>query len=94
MSIIGIFLRLFPRNLLSGFHSRIDRLVLFSSNVFLLIKMYQNILYGFFTEEFLSNIGSLDGITPGSRENSLYNAIWVAQALLRKGYVSLEFMLH
>lgn len=44
-------------------------------------------------DTFLSSIGSCYGITPGSRENSLYNAIWVAQALLRKGYVSLEFML-
>ncbi|KAJ0982399.1 hypothetical protein J5N97_010654 [Dioscorea zingiberensis] len=36
-------------------------------------------------EAFLSNIGSRYGIIPGSRENSLYNALWVAQALLRKG---------
>ncbi|XP_078180841.1 ATP-dependent DNA helicase 2 subunit Ku70-like protein isoform X1 [Carex rostrata] len=36
-------------------------------------------------DTFLSSIGSCYGITPGSRENSLYNAIWVAQALLRKG---------
>ncbi|KAJ3705585.1 hypothetical protein LUZ61_009290 [Rhynchospora tenuis] len=36
-------------------------------------------------DTFLSNIGSRYGITPGSRENSLNNAIWVAQALLRKG---------
>ncbi|KAH7661308.1 DNA helicase protein [Dioscorea alata] len=40
---------------------------------------------------FMSNIGSQYGIIPGSRENSLYSALWVAQALLRKGspkYVS------
>ncbi|KAJ3669862.1 hypothetical protein LUZ60_010186 [Juncus effusus] len=36
-------------------------------------------------DDFLSSIGSRYGITAGSRENSLYNAIWVAQALLRKG---------
>ncbi|KAJ6816348.1 ATP-dependent DNA helicase 2 subunit KU70 [Iris pallida] len=36
-------------------------------------------------ETFLSNIGSRYGIISGSRENSLYNALWVAQALLRKG---------
>jgi ATP-dependent DNA helicase 2 subunit 1 len=34
----------------------------------------------------MSNIGSRYGITTGSRENTLYNALWVAQALLRKGY--------
>ncbi|KAK9932771.1 hypothetical protein M0R45_019994 [Rubus argutus] len=36
-------------------------------------------------ESFMSKIGSQYGITSGSRENSLYNALWVAQALLRKG---------
>ncbi|KAL5728999.1 ATP-dependent DNA helicase II subunit 1 [Ranunculus cassubicifolius] len=34
---------------------------------------------------FLKTIGSQYGIISGSRENSLYNAVWVAQALLRKG---------
>lgn len=38
-------------------------------------------------DSFLSNIGSRYGITSGSRENTLYNALWVAQALLRKGSV-------
>ncbi|XP_061364164.1 ATP-dependent DNA helicase 2 subunit KU70 isoform X1 [Gastrolobium bilobum] len=36
-------------------------------------------------ESFSKNIGSQHGIVSGTRENSLYNAIWVAQALLRKG---------
>ncbi|XP_021714073.1 ATP-dependent DNA helicase 2 subunit KU70-like isoform X1 [Chenopodium quinoa] len=36
-------------------------------------------------ESFMKNIGSQYGIVSGSRENSLYNALWVAQALLRKG---------
>lgn len=36
-------------------------------------------------ETFMSNIGSRYGITSGSGENSLYNALWVGQALLRKG---------
>ncbi|KAM3357305.1 ATP-dependent DNA helicase 2 subunit KU70 isoform X3 [Capsicum galapagoense] len=36
-------------------------------------------------ERFAKDIGSKYGIVPGSRENSLYNALWVAQALLRKG---------
>ncbi|XP_021728255.1 ATP-dependent DNA helicase 2 subunit KU70-like [Chenopodium quinoa] len=36
-------------------------------------------------ESFMKNIGSQHGIVSGSRENSLYNALWVAQALLRKG---------
>ncbi|KAM0824659.1 hypothetical protein ACQ4PT_070043 [Festuca glaucescens] len=36
-------------------------------------------------DSFMSNIGSRYGITSGSRENTLYNALWVAQALLRKG---------
>ncbi|KAF8772342.1 hypothetical protein HU200_005883 [Digitaria exilis] len=38
-------------------------------------------------DSFMDNIGSRYGITAGSRENTLYNALWVAQALLRKGYV-------
>ncbi|KAF8732088.1 hypothetical protein HU200_016048 [Digitaria exilis] len=37
-------------------------------------------------DSFMDNIGSRYGITAGSRENTLYNALWVAQALLRKGY--------
>ncbi|KAL8139740.1 hypothetical protein V2J09_005761 [Rumex salicifolius] len=36
-------------------------------------------------ETFQKDIGSQYGIMPGSRDNSLYNAIWAAQALLRKG---------
>ncbi|EEF40803.1 ATP-dependent DNA helicase 2 subunit KU70 [Ricinus communis] len=36
-------------------------------------------------ESFMKEIGSQYGIVSGSRENSLYNALWVAQALLRKG---------
>ncbi|CAH9131501.1 unnamed protein product [Cuscuta epithymum] len=36
-------------------------------------------------EIFNNQIGSKYGIEPGSRDNSLYNAIWAAQALLRKG---------
>ncbi|GMH09670.1 hypothetical protein Nepgr_011511 [Nepenthes gracilis] len=36
-------------------------------------------------ESFMKEIGSQYGIMPGSRENSLYNALWAAQALLRKG---------
>ncbi|XP_010923465.1 ATP-dependent DNA helicase 2 subunit KU70 [Elaeis guineensis] len=40
----------------------------------------------FYVEDtFMSNIGSRYGIVSGSQENSLYNALWVAQALLRKG---------
>ncbi|CAM8921124.1 unnamed protein product [Rhodiola kirilowii] len=35
-------------------------------------------------ETFMKEIGSQYGIISGSRENSLYNALWVAQALLRK----------
>ncbi|CAH2042694.1 unnamed protein product [Thlaspi arvense] len=37
------------------------------------------------TESFTKEIGSQYGILSGSRDNSLYNALWVAQALLRKG---------
>ncbi|WVY92644.1 hypothetical protein V8G54_031732 [Vigna mungo] len=36
-------------------------------------------------ESFSKNIGSQHGIVSDTRENSLYNAIWAAQALLRKG---------
>lgn len=36
-------------------------------------------------ESFMKDIGSQYGIVSGSRENSLYNALWIAQALLRKG---------
>ncbi|KAK1438286.1 hypothetical protein QVD17_04093 [Tagetes erecta] len=36
-------------------------------------------------ESFSKVIGSEYGIVSGSRDNSLYNALWVAQALLRKG---------
>ncbi|XP_040374975.1 ATP-dependent DNA helicase 2 subunit KU70 isoform X2 [Rosa chinensis] len=45
-----------------------------------LIKEVSNV-----EESFMSKIGSQYGINSGSRENSLYNALWVAQALLRKG---------
>ncbi|KAJ4968377.1 hypothetical protein NE237_015078 [Protea cynaroides] len=36
-------------------------------------------------DTFMSKIGGQYGIVSGSRDNSLYNALWVAQALLRKG---------
>lgn len=36
-------------------------------------------------ESFDKDIGSQTGIVSDSRENSLYSALWVAQALLRKG---------
>ncbi|RDX98552.1 ATP-dependent DNA helicase 2 subunit KU70 [Mucuna pruriens] len=36
-------------------------------------------------ESFSKSIGSQHGVVSGTRENYLYNAIWVAQALLRKG---------
>ncbi|KAJ0257192.1 ATP-dependent DNA helicase 2 subunit KU70 [Hirschfeldia incana] len=36
-------------------------------------------------ESFMNAIGSQNGIVSDSRENSLYSALWVAQALLRKG---------
>ncbi|CAA7056686.1 unnamed protein product [Microthlaspi erraticum] len=36
-------------------------------------------------ESFAKDIGSQNGIVSDSRENSLYSALWVAQALLRKG---------
>ncbi|XP_028759663.1 ATP-dependent DNA helicase 2 subunit KU70 [Neltuma alba] len=45
-----------------------------------LIKEFDSI-----DESFLKDIGSQYGIDSGNRENSLYNALWVAQALLRKG---------
>ncbi|KAJ4837382.1 ATP-dependent DNA helicase II subunit 1 [Turnera subulata] len=45
-----------------------------------LIKHFEQI-----EESFTKEIGSQYGIVSGSRENSLYNALWVAQALLRKG---------
>ncbi|CAO2830731.1 unnamed protein product [Amaranthus hypochondriacus] len=45
-----------------------------------LIKEFDHI-----EESFMKKIGSQYGIVSGSRENSLYNALWVAQALLRKG---------
>ncbi|KAF3773921.1 ATP-dependent DNA helicase 2 subunit [Nymphaea thermarum] len=38
-------------------------------------------------ESFIKSIGSRSGIVSGARDNPLYNAIWVAQALLRKGSV-------
>ncbi|KAE8713023.1 ATP-dependent DNA helicase 2 subunit KU70 [Hibiscus syriacus] len=43
--------------------------------------------FGCIEETFMKEIGSQYGIVPGSRENSLYNALWVAQALLRKGSI-------
>ncbi|KAB1213409.1 ATP-dependent DNA helicase 2 subunit KU70 [Morella rubra] len=36
-------------------------------------------------ERFMKEIGSQYGIVSGTRENSLFNALWAAQALLRKG---------
>ncbi|KAK4421555.1 ATP-dependent DNA helicase 2 subunit KU70 [Sesamum alatum] len=36
-------------------------------------------------ESFDKQIGSKYGILPGTRDNSLYNALWAAQAILRKG---------
>lgn len=36
-------------------------------------------------DKFKMEIGSQSAIIPGSRENPLYNALWVAQGLLRKG---------
>ncbi|XBI26680.1 hypothetical protein VPH35_051332 [Triticum aestivum] len=36
-------------------------------------------------DSFMNNIGSQYGMTSGSKENALYNALWVAQALLCKG---------
>ncbi|XP_010537714.1 PREDICTED: ATP-dependent DNA helicase 2 subunit KU70 [Tarenaya hassleriana] len=38
-------------------------------------------------ESFMKNIGSQCGIVAEPRENALYNALWVAQGLLRKGSV-------
>ncbi|PSS35906.1 ATP-dependent DNA helicase 2 subunit like [Actinidia chinensis var. chinensis] len=45
-----------------------------------LIKEFDSI-----EESFTKEIRSQYGILSGSRDNSLYNALWVAQALLRKG---------
>ncbi|KAL0392539.1 UNVERIFIED_CONTAM: ATP-dependent DNA helicase 2 subunit KU70 [Sesamum radiatum] len=45
-----------------------------------LIKEFDHI-----EESFDKQIGSKYGILPGTRDNSLYNALWAAQALLRKG---------
>ncbi|KAL0366703.1 UNVERIFIED_CONTAM: ATP-dependent DNA helicase 2 subunit KU70 [Sesamum radiatum] len=36
-------------------------------------------------ESFDKQIGSKYGILPGTRDNSLYSALWAAQAILRKG---------
>ncbi|KZV52069.1 hypothetical protein F511_36064 [Dorcoceras hygrometricum] len=44
------------------------------------IKEFDNI-----EESFSKEVGSKYGILSGSRDNSLYNALWVAQGLLRKG---------
>ncbi|KAH7424041.1 hypothetical protein KP509_12G086800 [Ceratopteris richardii] len=38
-------------------------------------------------DNFDKDIGSRAGVTAGSRENPLYNALWIAQGLLRKGSV-------
>ncbi|XP_020574084.1 ATP-dependent DNA helicase 2 subunit KU70 isoform X2 [Phalaenopsis equestris] len=45
-----------------------------------LIKEFSSI-----EDSFMHHIGSRYWIEPASRENPLYNALWVAQALLRKG---------
>ncbi|KAK7310226.1 hypothetical protein RJT34_07610 [Clitoria ternatea] len=45
-----------------------------------LIKEFDNL-----EESFSKDIGSQHGVVSGTQENSLYNAIWTAQALLRKG---------
>ncbi|XP_043707277.1 ATP-dependent DNA helicase 2 subunit KU70 isoform X2 [Telopea speciosissima] len=45
-----------------------------------LIKEFSHI-----EDTFMSKIGSQYGIISESRDNSVYNALWVAQALLRKG---------
>lgn len=47
-------------------------------------------LFFMHTESFSKQIGSKYGILSGSRDNSLYNALWVAQALLRKGYALMQ----
>ncbi|KAK1311205.1 ATP-dependent DNA helicase 2 subunit KU70 [Acorus calamus] len=47
-----------------------------------LIKEFDNV-----EETFMKEIGSQYGINADARENSLYNALWVAQALLRKGSI-------
>ena len=41
-------------------------------------------------EVFDKAIGSKVADTPDSRENPLYNALWVAQGLLRKGYSNIS----
>ncbi|XP_051149788.1 ATP-dependent DNA helicase 2 subunit KU70 [Andrographis paniculata] len=38
-------------------------------------------------DSFSKNIGSAYGILSGTRDNSLYNALWAAQGLLRKGSI-------
>lgn len=53
--------------------------------LFWFLDLYCNYLFNLFAERFEKEIGSKYGIVPGSRDNSLYNALWVAQALLRKG---------
>ncbi|KAK1271154.1 ATP-dependent DNA helicase 2 subunit KU70 [Acorus gramineus] len=47
-----------------------------------LIKEFDNV-----EETLMKEIGSQYGINADARENSLYNALWVAQALLRKGSI-------
>lgn len=39
------------------------------------------------TEIFDKDIGSKAGAVPGCRENPLYSGLWIAQGLLRKGYM-------
>jgi hypothetical protein len=48
-------------------------------------QAYSNSWNLFLAERFIEEIGSQYGIVSGTRENSLYNALWVVQALLRKG---------
>lgn len=43
-------------------------------------------------ESFAKEIGSQCGILSGSRDNSVYNALWVAQALLRKGLIFIVYI--
>ncbi|THF97633.1 hypothetical protein TEA_015698 [Camellia sinensis var. sinensis] len=45
----------------------------------------EGLILEIYAESFTKEIGSQYGILSGSRDNSLYNALWVAQALLRKG---------
>lgn len=49
------------------------------------LKISNDFSSNLFAESFTKDIGSQYGIVSGSRENSLYNALWIAQALLRKG---------